>query len=132
MKPKVALVKSGFLPAGSENKRGRLSVGAIAQLKKLASEGWTIDGYSKSSATNEVTKVAKPDPNRVVDVPDEARSESLWSASVVFEGKPKDIGMRTCCINCDNSLTYCRCSKSVVWADHETPAIVAFKPKSVK
>jgi hypothetical protein len=49
MKPKVALVKSGFLPAGSENKRGRLSAAAIAECVRLvAEEDYVIEGYVSS------------------------------------------------------------------------------------
>lgn len=50
MKPKVALVKDGFLPAGSENKRGRLSGAAIERLKELAAAGQKIEGYSVSQS----------------------------------------------------------------------------------
>lgn len=46
IKPKVALVKDGFLPAGSENKRGRLSAAAIERCKELAAAGMQIEGYS--------------------------------------------------------------------------------------
>lgn len=132
MKPKVALVKDGFLPAGSENKRGRLSGEAIARLKVLAGQGWDIEGYSVSRSADTavaptVTKVAT-DPNRVLDVPDEARSEDLWTAHT-SEGS---VGMRAVCNGCGNSLTYCRCQHPRVWVDYDREAVVFFKPRSQK
>lgn len=134
MKPKVALVKDGFLPAGSENKRGRLSLAADARLKELAGMGWQIDGYSVSKSTTPdtapvVTKAASADPNRVVDVPDESRPESLWIAYRHADGKPVDVGMRTCCNVCRASLTYCRCESPRVWVDFDSEAVVYFKPR---
>ena len=127
MKPKSALVKDGFLPVGSENKRGRLSAAAIKRCEELAAQGWKIDGFTAEKVADEtkVKKTAKPDPNRVVDVPDEARAESLWRAYA----DEKEIGMRTVCNNCGNSLTYCRDRTPVVWVDHDRQAVVSFKPR---
>lgn len=134
MKPKVALVKAGFLPPGSENKRGRLSAAAIDQLKKLAAQGWDIEGYSvtKSADTSKPVTVEKVsvDPNRIPDVPDEARSEELWEAVRFEDGKPVTVGMRTVCNGCTSSLTYCRCEHPRVWVDHKAEAVVRFKPRS--
>lgn len=128
MKPKDALVKDGFLPAGSENKRGRLSGAAIERCKELAASGWQIDGYSvsQSANTSEPAKVekVKNDPNRVFDVPDQTRPESSWTAWVGIV----PIGMRTVCNNCRCSLTYCPCESPRVWLDHETQGVVNFKP----
>lgn len=133
MKPKVALVKDGFLPAGSENKRGRLSTAAIDRLKTLAAQGWTIDGYSvsKSDNTDEPVKVSKVsvDPNRIADVPDESRSENDWTAFVNHAGKAVEVGMREVCNACGNSFTYCRCEKPLFWVDYQTQGVVNFKPR---
>lgn len=134
MKPKVALVKDGFLPAGSENKRGRLSADAINRLKELALSGWDIDGYSVVKGTPDPTaaiplpgdRVEKVsvDPNSIADVPDETRPESDWNA---FVGN-KSIGMRTVCNTCHSSLTYCHCQHPRVWIDYNAEGVVVFKP----
>lgn len=134
MKPKVALVKDGFLPAGSENKRGRLSGPAIERLKELAGKGWNIEGYSvsKSTAPNEapvVEKVATADPNAIIEVAEESRPEKDFVAYRYEDGKPQEIGMRTVCNVCRNSLTYCRCDSPRVWVDHDREAVVNFKPR---
>lgn len=130
IKPKVALVKDGFLPAGSENKRGRLSGAAITRLKELAASGMDIEGYtvSKSSDSTAPPKVEKVsvDPNRVVDVPDESRPEADWQAF----STNGEIGMRTCCNVCGSSLTYCYCPHPRVWLDFQTEGVVYFKPRT--
>lgn len=134
MKPKVALVKDGFLPAGSENVRGRLSAAAIERCKELAAKGWDIDGYtvSKSTAAEDkpVVEKVKHDPNRIPDVPDQIRDENDWKAIRYFEGKPVEVGMRTVCNVCRSSLTYCPCEKPRVWVDYQDEAVVYFKPRT--
>lgn len=127
MKPKEALVKDGFLPAGSENKRGRISVAGIERCKELASQGWSIEGYtvsqsSDSTAPVEVVKV-KSDPNAVVDIPQPTRDLNAMTAHV---GDQK-IGMKTVCNNCRRSLTYCPCESPKVWVDHEHEGVVRFR-----
>lgn len=122
MKPKVALVKDGFLPPGSENKRGRLSADAIARLKELAAGGMSIEGYSVSS-DNTVEKVAV-DPNKVYDIPNESRPEDSWTAHTT-EGP---VGMRTICNLCHGSLNYCHCPHPRIWVDFDREAVVYFKP----
>lgn len=130
MKPKDALVKDGFLPEGSQNKRGRLSGAAIDRCKELATQGWTIDGYTVSAGTAsgegevQVTKTAV-DPNRVADIPNPTRDETALAA---FSGTVK-VGMRTVCNNCRRSLTYCPCEQPRVWLDFDTEGVVYFKPK---
>lgn len=129
MKPKVALVKDGFLPEGSENKRGRLSGEAIERCKALAAQGWAIDGYSvseESTPTAPVVEKVKADPNAVADVPDQSRSETDWQAHT-DTGK---VGMRTVCNVCRNSLTYCWCPHPVVWVDAGVESVVEFKPRT--
>lgn len=131
MKPKHALVKDGFLPAGSENKRGRLSLDAINRLKELAGSGWDIDGYSVSKPTTstgpvKVEKTKASDSSRVLDVPDEHRAEELWTAHT-SEG---EVGMRTVCNTCKCSLTYCWCPSPRVWIDHTQEGVVYFKPRT--
>lgn len=132
MKPKVALVKSGFLPAGSENKRGRLSADAIAECKRLvAEEGYKIEGYEVSSTPASekdapVVQKKSVDPNRILDVPDEARSEDAWEAHT-SEGP---VGMRTVCNTCHSSLTYCHCAPPMVWVAYDRAAAVYFKPRT--
>ena len=128
MKPKIALVKDGFLPAGSENVRGRLSREAIERCKELAGTGWKIEGYTVSqsdTAETVITKSAPVDPNRVFDIPDEQRSEHEWEA-FTSEGT---VGMRTVCNTCGSSLTYCWCEKPRVWLDSATSGVVYFKTR---
>lgn len=130
MKPKEALVKDGFLPPGSENKRGRLSGEAIERCKALAAQGWRIEGYevSQSAKTDEspvVKKVAASDPNRIPDVPEPFRDEDSVQA---MAGTTK-IGNRTVCNICRSSLMYCPCPSPRVWLDHETEVVVHFAPK---
>lgn len=137
MKPKVALVKDGFLPAGSENKRGRLSIDAINRLKELAASGWDIDGYSVTRTaptvgkpTAPVVEKVKADPNTIPDVPDESRPEKDWQAYRKFGLEQVEVGMRTVCNVCGSSLSYCHCPKPVVWVDADLEAVVYFKPRT--
>lgn len=128
MKPKVALVKDGFLPAGSENKRGRLSADAIERCKVLVSQGWDIEGYSVSRESSgvtsaEVAKVARVDSSSVSEIPNPTRDESAMTAWV----GTKHIGMRTVCNNCRRSLTYCLCPSPKVWVDHNDEGVVHFR-----
>lgn len=135
MKPKAALVKDGFVEGdhtwspGDENKRGRLSGGAIERCMQLAAEGWQIDGYVATASTGpepktEVSKV-KVDPNRIQDVPEPARDEDSWTA----HSSVGPVGMRTVCNICKSSLTYCHCPNPRVWLDHENESMVVFKVK---
>ena len=125
MKPKHALVKDGFLPKGSENVRGRLSLAAKNRLAELVAMGWDIEGFSINKATAAVEKRPKNDPNTVIDIPDESRSEFLWRA---YAGG-REIGMRTACNTCKASLTYCRCQSPRVWLDYDREVMVVFKPR---
>ena len=131
MKPKVALVKDGFIDGdhtwsrGDENKRGRLSKPAIERCKVLASEGWDIDGYTVSqsvSGESTVSKV-KSDPNAVSEIPPPTRDETTMTAWV----GDKSVGMRTVCNNCRRSLPYCLCEQPKVWLDHINEGVVRFK-----
>ena len=139
MKPKAALVKAGVLPAGSENKRGRMSAAHIAECERLVrDEGYTIDGFGISKPTAATDKPAEPakverkaaaDPNRIADVPDEARPEAAWEAYRFENGKPVEVGMRTVDNVCGSSLNYCHCEAPRVWVDHLSEAVVRFKPR---
>lgn len=126
MKPKAALVKDGFLPAGSENKRGRISKEADARCKELAASGWAIDGYSVSKSTDSTETVVKvkSDPNAVAEIPNATRDEKTLEA---FYGTVK-VGMRTVCNNCRQSLTYCPCPQPRVWNfNGDDEVVVHFK-----
>lgn len=112
MKPKVALVKDGFLPAGSENKRGRLSGEAIERCKTLVSQGWDIEGYSSSTPPTAAAPVAVKDAR----VPTEkVISEIVYrfpletKATAVHNGKTVPVSMREACGNCRVSLVCCSC-----------------------
>lgn len=119
MKPKAALVKDGFLPKGSENKRGRMSAAGIERCQYLVDhEGYTIEGFAKSSnAGKPAAETAKPeivrvktDANRLLDVPDALRSDKDWTLVRKDTGKPiHAVGMRNVCQGCGSSFTYCPC-----------------------
>ena len=137
MKPKAALVKSGFLPAGSENKRGRMSAAAIAECERLVSEeGYQIEGFSLtaqptgSTEPREVERV-KPDNGAkvIADIGAPLRDERQWTAYCNVDGI-HTVGMRTVCNVCGNSLTYCPCRSPRVWVDHTREALVNFKPRT--
>jgi hypothetical protein len=135
MKPKHALVKDGFLPAGSENKKGRLSGAAIERCKELASTGWEIEGYSVSdtpdssgAAVVEKVKVVTGE-KTIADIGNPARDESMWEAYANVNGKIVPVGMRTVDNSCGNSLTYCFCRTPVVNVDYDAVAVVNFKPR---
>lgn len=135
MKPKVALVKDGFLPAGSENKRGRLSADAINRCKELAAKGWQIEGYevSKTEKSADAPKVEKvkvsTGAKEIADIGNPLRDESVWEAYGNHNGEVKPIGMRTVCNTCHCSLTYCPCKSPVVWIDYDAAVVVNFKPR---
>jgi hypothetical protein len=112
MKPKVALVKDGFLPAGSENVRGRLSAAAIERCMELASQGWDIEGYeakgSVAEGDREVKKVAAPVGEKVIhDIV--YRFPLDTPATAVHGGKTIQVSMRSACGNCRVSLVCCTC-----------------------
>lgn len=131
LKPKQWLVQNGHMPAGSENRRGRLSREHIALITAAVASGAAIEGYSA------VPVVEKPAPAtrkpvvesaRVFDMPDIARDERTTEAYRFEDGKAVSIGMRTVDNVCGNSLTYCRCEQPRVWVDHTREAMVLFKP----
>jgi hypothetical protein len=136
MKPKQALVKDGFLPPGSENKRGRMSAAAIARCEELVAAGWKIEGFesvkpvsvSTDKPTTEVKRVSV-DPNRLVDVPDALRSDKDFTLVRKDTGKPiHAVGMRNVCEGCGSSFTYCPCP-SPTFLDNTGRVPVEFRMK---
>lgn len=138
MKPKAALVKDGFLPPNASG-RGRMSAPMIERCQYLVDhEGYTIDGFAKSSASGkaiDASASAKPeivrvktDPNRLVDVPDMRRDERDWTAHVTVDGKSREIGFRTVDNGCGSSLGWCYCPTSRVWVNN-SEHVVTFKPQ---
>lgn len=138
MKPKVALVKSGFLPPGSENVRGRMSAAAIAECERLVrEEGYQIQGFTLSKPTASADKSSEAkvervstDPNAIIEIPEETRPESSWVAYYYHDGKAVEVGMRTVCNLCRASLTYCHCDMPRVWLDHKSEGVVRFKERT--
>lgn len=131
MKPKEALVKDGFLPAGSENKRGRLSQAAIDRCKELVAQGWAIEGYANSSTPNStptaatVSKVKVETGVKVIaDIGNPTRDER----EVVAKANGRTLGMRDVC-TCGNSFTYCWCDTPTAWVDGNGPYAVTFHPR---
>lgn len=135
MKPKVALVKDGFLPAGSENQRGRMSAAGIKRCEELVALGWQIDGFASVSKPSDDSKAAKTvarvsvDPNRIQDVPDPLRDKRDWTLIEKSTGKPmRYAGMCNVCQVCGNSFTYCGCANPTCNSlDSTAPVPVAFK-----
>lgn len=135
MKPKAALVKDGFLPAGSENKRGRLSGDAVNRLKELAANGWNIEGFTVSKPTAEVKDNDEPvkvervkrDSSAIEELVPMTRDENALEA---FTSNGK-IGFRTVCNICGSSLTHCPCPQPKVWLDYNREGVVYFKPTAV-
>lgn len=136
MKPKVALVKDGFLPPGSENKRGRLSGAAKTRLSELASQGWSIEGYSKAEPKPEPKpkaerKTAKPKSDEsggIFEIPDIVRDETSWQASYQMGGKTIEVGMREVCNSCSNSFTHCYCPVTLFNGAGGREVVIDFKP----
>lgn len=137
MKPKAALVKDGFLPKGSENKRGRMSGAGIERCQYLVDhEDYSIEGFAKSSASGkpasetskpEIVRV-KPESGRMLDVPDMRRDERDWTASITVDGKTVEPGFRIVCNGCGNSLGWCYEETSrVSWQNAEY--VVRYSPK---
>lgn len=134
MKPKEWLKREGHI---AEIGRGRLSAENIARIKEAVSNGVQIEGYSvtKPSATTakptgETVERVKSDTG-VADIPDMVRHPDDWDA---FDdtGKRFDIGIKGCCENCRNSVTYCRCTFPVLRVDNDRVSVVTFKPKAQK
>lgn len=135
MKPKVALVKDGFLPPGSENKRGRISLAAIERCKELAAQGWKIEGYEVSQSALSAPVVEKvkvlTGEKVIADIGNPSRDENQWEAYANVNGKLVSIGMRAVDNVCGNSLTYCFCRTPMVWVDGDSRVMVNFKPRTV-
>ena len=132
MKPKEWLYKHGHI---DKIGRGRLSADHIALIKEAVSKGAVIEGYATSKPTD-ASVSAKPtvervktDPNRLVDMPDMRRDERDWTARVSVDGKTREVGFRTVCNGCGNSLGWCYETSSRVWVDSNREATVEFIPR---
>lgn len=123
MKPKEWLFKNGHI---KEIGRGRLSREHIDLIKDAVNHGAMIEGYSVESTPNStvktVVKTAKATAETVMDIGEPLRDERALSARA---GKT-EIGMRTVCNVCRNSLTYCFCPQPRVWVDYNREAVVEF------
>lgn len=132
MRPKQWLADNGHI--ADPTQRGRLSRDHIALIEDAVRNGAQIDGYAVSTAqpkteaektAPKVEKVATSS-DRVADVPDVLRDESVWKAHTYDDGKAVPVGMRTVCNTCGNSLNYCPCRTPTVWIDHERAGMVTF------
>lgn len=133
MKPKEWLMKNGHI---KEVGRGRMSAAhkALIESALLADPKLVIEGFSVSKPS---VATAKPTVERVstdtgmVDVPDMVRDPRDWDA---FDdtGKSFAIGIKGCCENCRNSVTYCHCPFPVLRVDQNRVSVVTFKPKAKK
>jgi len=107
--------------------RGRMPADARAAVEAAVARGVKLEGYeavAKSGDAPAEVKRVSPDAARVFDVPDESRSEALWTAHTTLG----EIGMRTVCDLCHNSLTYCHCQHPRVLVQN-TEVMVVFKPR---
>jgi hypothetical protein len=126
MKPKEWLVAQGHL---KEAGRGRMSREHIALIQAAVASGVEIEGYSTPKPAP--VKAVEPKPEKVestgiVDVPETVRHEADWQAFV----DNREVGMRTVCNGCGNSLTHCYEKFSKVWIDHTREGVVVFKQRT--
>lgn len=136
MRPKEWLAKNGHID--NPNQRGRLSKDHTALIEAAVRDGAKIDGYSVTPALDTgsptapfVAKVERTsvDPNRIADVPEARRPDTDWVAHIYVDGEKTQVGMRTVCNVCHNSLTYCYCTQPQVnhiGLDTEAQAMVTF------
>jgi len=135
VKPKEWLKKQGHI---TEIGRGRLSAENIARIKDAVSRGVVIEGYSVVTS-KPAASTAKPaesvervtSDTGVADVREPTRLADEWDA---FDdtGRKFDIGIKGCCENCRNSVTYCFCPFPVLRVDNDRVSVVTFKPKAKK
>lgn len=127
-KPKEWLFKNGHI---KEIGRGRLSKPLIAIIEDAVANGAIIEGYTKvkPTADNPKPKAERKteDTSRILDVPDQLRDEADFKAVVTVNGKEKEIGKKTVCNGCGNSLCWCYCASPRVWVDWDTEALVTLK-----
>lgn len=134
MKPKEWLAKNGHIDKADINRRGRMSAANVALIKEAVANGESIEGYSVSKPTLTTSKPETETVERdktfsgVADVPDMVRDPRDWDV-VDDDGKPFAIGIKGCCENCRNSLTYCHCKFPVLRVDNSRVSVVTFKPK---
>lgn len=116
--------------------RGRMSAENVAKVKEAVASGVSIKGYATVStpalaATTEES-VSRTSGTGVFDIRPPLRDERMLTATA----GGKEVGMRTVCQGCGNSLTYCPCIRSMVYVDHDRIAAVEFKqlnsPKPVR
>lgn len=121
-KPKEYLFEHGKID--DPKQRGRMSLDNKAFITAAVESGVLIEGYGETTAEDGAVVIDKVsiDPNRVFDVPDESRPEASFTAYV----GTKEIGMRTICNVCSNSLNYCHCSSPRVWVDFDREGVVNF------
>jgi hypothetical protein len=136
MKPKEWLYKQGHI---AKIGRGRMSAEhkSLIEAALLADPSLRIEGFSVSAgkpadesvAAKPTVERVKTDANRLLDVPDMRRDERDWSARVSVDGKTSEIGFRTVCNGCGNSLGWCYEGTSRVWVDTNREATVEFIPR---
>jgi hypothetical protein len=102
----------------------------------IADPSLRIEGFSVSAKPADASVTSKPtvervktDANRLLDVPDMRRDERDWTARVNVDGKTREIGFRTVCNGCGNSLGWCYEGSSRVWVDTNREATVEFIPR---
>lgn len=135
MKPKEWLYKQGHI---TKVGRGRMSADHKRLIEEalIADPSLRIEGFSVSAKPADASVTSKPtvervktDANRLLDVPDMRRDERDWTARVNVDGKTREIGFRTVCNGCGNSLGWCYEGSSRVWVDTNREATVEFIPR---
>lgn len=134
MKPKEWLKAHGHI---TEIGRGRMSAAHIALIKDAVANGTEIEGYGSvtpkaTGAPATVERTAVSTVKTIADIGEPTRDERSIMAYRTVDGKTVEIGMRTVDNNCGTSLTYCKCESPRIWVDHESQAVVNFKPRPAK
>lgn len=130
---KDCLLKHGKI---QEITRGRISAVNHKFLADRIAQGDTIAGYEVQVSTKPTgqtvhsNKVAPVSTEKVIaDIPFPTRDENALEAFIWYDGKQKDIGIRTICTYCRASYTYCPCPTPGHRVDTDAIAPVYFKER---
>lgn len=113
MRKKEWLVKEGFLPAGSENARGRLSLDNQARIAAAIKEGVTFEDGNAKTPTAPIAAVApkakdKPAGNAIVEP-----AAAFWPEGTkvfgIVDGKQVWGDITAAEQRCGYSLRWCAC-----------------------
>lgn len=110
--------------------KGRMPNDARAAVEAYVASGGHLEGYTTTSTAapggTTTTTVKREAGQTIADIGDETRPEKYNRA---FVGT-SEVGMRTVCLNCRGSLTYCPCESPRVYVDFDRIGVVGFKSRS--